>query len=73
MKIRLSRHAKKQMKWRRIDEGEVQETITNPEKVEDTVKERTNAFKEVGGRILKITYRIEKDEAVVVTAIVKGA
>jgi hypothetical protein len=73
MKIRFSRHAKKQMKWRRIDEEEVQETITNPQKVEDTVKDRKNAFEEVGGRIPKITYRIEKDEAVVVTAIVKGA
>jgi hypothetical protein len=51
----------------------VQETITNPQKIEDTVKDRKNAFKEVGGRIPKITYRIEKDEAVVVTAIVKGA
>jgi hypothetical protein len=73
MKIRFSRHARKQMKWRRIGEGEVQETITDPEKVEDTVKERKNAFKEVGGRLLKIIYRIEKDEAVVITAIVKGA
>jgi len=73
MKIRFSRHARKQMKWRRIGEGEVQETITDPEKVEDTVKERKNAFKEVGGRLLKIIYRIEKDEAVVITATVKGA
>ena len=61
------------MKWRRIGEGEVQETITNPEKVEGTVKERKNAFKKVDGRLLKITYRIEKDEAVVITAIAKGA
>jgi hypothetical protein len=73
MKIRFSRHAKKQMKWRRIDIGEVQEAITSPENVEDTVKERKNAFKKVGGRSLKITYRIEKDEAVVITAIFKGA
>jgi hypothetical protein len=51
----------------------VQETIRNPEKVEDSSRERKNAFKEVGGRLLKITYRIEKDEAVVITATVKGA
>jgi hypothetical protein len=73
MKIRFSRHARKQMKWRQIGEGEVQETIRNPEKVEDSSRERKNAFKEVGGRLLKITYRIEKDEAIVITATVKGA
>ena len=61
------------MKWRRIGEREAQETIANPERVEVTVKGRENAFKKVDGRLLKITYRIEKDEAVVITAIAKGA
>jgi len=51
MKIRFSRHARKQMKWRRIGEREVQETIANPERVEDTVKGRKNAFKKVDGRL----------------------
>jgi hypothetical protein len=73
MKIRFSRHARKQMKWRRIGEREAQEAIANPERVEVTVKGRENAFKKVDGRLLKITYRIEKDEAVVITAIAKGA
>ena len=61
------------MKWRRIGEREVQETMANPERVEDTVKGRKNAFKKVDGRLLKITYLTEKDEAIVITAIAKGA
>lgn len=47
--------------------------ITNPERVEDTVKGRKNAFKKFDGRLLKITYLTEKDEAIVITAIAKGA
>ena len=61
------------MKWRRIGEREAQETMANPERVEDTVKGRKNVFKKVDGRLLKITYLTEKEEAIVITAIAKGA
>jgi hypothetical protein len=72
MKMKFSRHAKRQMKWRKIAESEVQEAIRNPDKAEDTVKGRKNVFKMVGGRLLKITYLPGIDEITVVTAIVKG-
>lgn len=72
MKIKYSRHAKRQMKWRKIAEEEVKEAINNPDKTEDTVRGRRNAFKNVGGRLLKITYKDGKDEAIVITAMVKG-
>jgi len=56
MKIRFSRHARRQMKWRKIGEKQVREAINNPDKLEDTIKGRKNAFKTVEGRSLKITY-----------------
>ena len=72
MKIKFSRHAKRQMKWRRIAEEEVKEAINNPDKLEDTIRDRKNAFKTIKGRLLKITYKHEDDEITVITTIGKG-
>ena len=72
MKIKFSRHARRQMKWRKVNESDVQETIRNPDKTEDTVKGRKNAFRMVGGRLLKITYRLGIEELTVITTIGKG-
>jgi len=72
MKIKFSRHAKRQMKWREISEEEAKEAINIPDKLEDTIRDRKNAFKTIKGRLLKITYRHEGDEMTVITAIAKG-
>ena len=72
MKIKFSRHAKRQMKWRKIAEEEVKEAINNPDKLEDTIRDRKNAFKTIKGRLLKITYKHEDDEITVITTITKG-
>jgi hypothetical protein len=72
MKIKFSRHAKRQMKWRKIADEEVKEAINNPDKLEDTIRDRKNAFKTIKGRLLKITYKHEDDEITVITTIAKG-
>jgi len=38
MKIIISRHAKRQMKWRKITEKEVKSAIGNPDMLVDTIK-----------------------------------
>jgi len=60
------------MKWRRITQAEVQEVVNDPDRVEDSVKQRKSAFKLMGDRLFKVTYRIEDDAVLVVTAMVKG-
>jgi hypothetical protein len=72
MKIKFSRHARRQMKWRKVAESEVEEAIRNADKLEDTVKGRKNAFKKVGGRLLKVTYLPGIDELTIITTIVRG-
>jgi hypothetical protein len=72
MEIKLSRHARRQMKWRKIVAEEVSAVISDPDKVEDSKKGRKNAFKIVHGRLLKVTYKQEGETAVVITAMVKG-
>ena len=72
MKIKFSRHAKRQIKWRKISVKELKTTVTNPDKLEDTIKGRKNAFKTIEGRLLKITYKPEDDNLLIITAIAKG-
>lgn len=72
MEITFSRHAKRQMKWRKITENEVKSAINDPDMLVKTIKGRKNAFKIIGGRYLKITYKLEDGILTVITAMVKG-
>jgi hypothetical protein len=72
MKIIFGRHAKRQMKWRKVTEKEVKSAIGNPDMLMDTIKGRKNAFKIIKGRRLKITYKPEDGILTVITAMVKG-
>jgi hypothetical protein len=71
-KIKFSRHAKRQIKWRKISEKEVQDTVKNPDLLEASIKDRKNAFKLIEGRMLKITYKVENDDIIIITAMVRG-
>lgn len=72
MKIYFSRHAKRQMKWRKISEEEVQNTIFNPEKTLDSIKGRKNAFKHFNKKWIKVTFKEKDDRITIVTAIDKS-
>ena len=60
------------MKWRKITEEGIRSVITNPDKIEDIKKGRKNAFKTMEGRLLKITYKPEDNDVIVITAMAKG-
>ena len=72
MRIDFCRHAKRQMKWRKIREDEVRDVINNPEKIENARKGKKIAFKVIKGRLLKITYKEENQVTTIITAIAKG-
>jgi hypothetical protein len=59
------------MKWRRIAEAEVLNVLDAPERVEESIHERRNAYRTVGDRLLKVTYVAKNGEVVVVTVIEK--
>jgi len=65
-------NTKRQMRWRKISEDEVRSALDEPAGLTDTIKGRKNAFKSVGGRSLKVTYKPEGDSLTVMTAVVKG-
>ncbi len=72
MNIIISRHAQRQMKWRKIAETDVKSIIADPDMLQDAIKERKKAFKTLGGRLVKVTYCREGDDIAVVTAVIKG-
>lgn len=70
--IKFDRHAKRRMKWRRISEEDVCLTLENPDKVEASIKGRTNAYKAIGQRHIKVTYKEFSDKILVISAVDKA-
>ncbi len=70
--IYFSRHVRRQMKWREISEDEIKNTILSPEKIEDSKKGRKNAFKHIGKKWLKVTFKQEGGKIVIITVIDKN-
>lgn len=72
MAIIFSRHARRQMKWRRVSEAEVVRVIEAPDRVEPSKDGRINAFRTLGNRLLKATFIEDQPDIVVITVIEKG-
>jgi hypothetical protein len=72
MQIELSRHARRHIRWREITEDEIIEVINNPERVEDAMHGKKNAFRKIGDRLLKVTYKHKDQKLVIITAVIKG-
>lgn len=71
MAIIFSRHARRQMKWRRVSEADAVRVFEAPDRVEQSLDGRVNAYKLLGDRLLKATYVEDKGNIVVITVIEK--
>ncbi len=69
--IKHARHARRRMKEREITEEEIALTINSPDYVEPSVKKRKNAYKFIGNRFLRVTYKEESDHILVITVTVR--
>jgi hypothetical protein len=69
--IKFDRHAKRRMKWRRISEQEVYLALENPDKIEESIKGRTNAYKLIGKRYIKVTYKKTLEGVLVISVVDK--
>ena len=67
--INYDRHARRRMRWRRISEEEVEETIRNPDRLEPTNRGRTNAFRWMGDRHIRVTL-IQSESGILVITVV---
>ena len=58
------------MKWRKITDEEVKAAIEDSDEVADSKKGRKNAFKMINGKLLKVTFKCERETVIVITAMV---
>jgi hypothetical protein len=59
------------MKWRRVSEAEVLKVLNAPDRVEQSIHERSSAYKQLDDRLLKVTYVSQGGDLVVITVIEK--
>jgi len=59
------------MRWRKISEQEVEAALSEPDKLEPTESGRMNAFKQIGERYIKITYKEISEETLIISAVDK--
>lgn len=65
------RHAKRRMKEREVTEEEAEMAINNPDYIEPSVKGRKNAYKFIGSRFLRVTFKEEPENILVITVTVR--
>ena len=71
MRVAYDRHAKRRMQEREVSEEEAEAVMSNPDFSEQSVKGRTNAFKFINGRYLRVTFREESDNVLVITVTIR--
>lgn len=64
-----TRHARRRMRWREVTEDEVEEAIRHPDRLEPCQRGRTNAFKLIGTRHIRVTFRASEAAIVVITVV----
>lgn len=69
--IRYDRHAKRRMKEREITEEEAEIAINNPDYIEPSIKGRKNAYKFIGSRFLRVTFKEEPENILVITVTIR--
>lgn len=70
--IEIDRHARRRMKWRKITEEEIIESIVSPDYSEPSLNRRINVYKDFNGRVVKVTYKEETEEKLlVISAVIK--
>lgn len=72
VEIMFSRHAKRRMKWRKLKEQEVLDTVKSPDRIEPSVHGRTNAYSKFGPKLSKVTYIEESGKIFIISAIDKN-
>ena len=60
------------MKWREISEEEVNLVLENPDKMEESVRGRINAYKNIEKRYIKVTYRKLSNEILIISVVDKA-
>jgi Domain of unknown function (DUF4258) len=69
--IKYTRHAKNRMRLYKITEAEVELAIQQPEHLAPSIEGRLNAWREILGYFLRVTYKEEENRYLVISAVRK--
>ena len=69
--IRYTRHARNRMRQHMVTEAEVESCLETPEYSEPSSEGRLDAWVELAGKFLRVTYKEEKNGFLVITAVKK--
>jgi len=69
--VKYSRHAKRRMSERGVSEEDAALTIDGPELMEQSLKDRKNAYRYMGGRFLRVTFKENDDHILVITVTIR--
>ncbi len=69
--VKYDRHAKRRMKEREVTVDEAETVIKNPDFSELSKKGRTNAFKFINGKYMRVTFKEETDQILVITVTIR--
>jgi len=68
---KLTRHAKNRMRMHGITEAEVDSAIEKPDFSEPSAEGRTNVWKKIDDKSIRVTYKNEPSRILVITAVKK--
>lgn len=69
--IKYVRHARNRMRLHRVTEAEVESAISNPEYLEPSIEGRLNAWIELSEKFLRVTYKEEENNFLVISVVKK--
>lgn len=67
----ISRHARRQLKWRQITEDDIKAVIDTPDDQTPSVKGRINFWRKFDHEWLKVTVTFNEGNIIVITAVKK--
>lgn len=69
--IKYTRHAKNRMRLHRATEAEIESAINNSDFIEPSTEGKLNAWKKVSEKYLRVTFKEEGENFLIITAVKK--
>jgi len=69
--IKYTRHARNRMRLHGITEDDVESAMEKPAYLEPSIEGRSNAWLEITGKFLRVTYKEEENSFLVISAVKK--